>query len=68
MKQFVIKVIKRKTLADIAGILPTKRRGLQTVTVTNTVNEWIAESRKNRLEKDNASLETIAGWTAEAHT
>ena len=68
MKQFVIKVIKRKTQVDIAGILPTERRRVQTVTVTNTVKNWIAESRKNRLETDNASLETIAGWTAEAHT
>ena len=63
----VIKVIKRKTQTDIARI-PTERRRVQTVTVTNTVNSWIVESRKNRLEKDNASLETIAGWTAEAHT
>ena len=68
MKQFVIKVIKRKTLADIAGILPTKRRKVQTVTVTTTVNDWISQSRKNRLEKDNSSRETIAGWTAEANT
>jgi hypothetical protein len=68
MKQFVIKVIKRKTQADIAGIVPTERRRVQTVTVTNMVNNWIAESRKNRLAKDNASLETIAGWTAEANT
>jgi len=63
----VIKIIKRKTQADIARI-PTERRSARPVTVTNTVNNWIAESRKNRLENDNASRETIAGWTAEANT
>jgi hypothetical protein len=68
MQPFVIKVIKRKTLADIARILPTKRRTVQTVAMTTTVNNWIAESRKNRLEKDNSSRETIAGWTVEANT
>lgn len=68
MKQFVIKVIKRNALADIARILPIERPRVQREAVTNTVKDWIAESRKNRLEQDNSSRETIAGWTAEAHT
>ena len=68
MKRIVIKVIKRKTLADIAHILPVNGRGVQPVTMTTTVKDWIAESRKNRLEKDNSSRETIAGWATETTT
>jgi hypothetical protein len=64
----VIKVIKRKTLADIARILPEKCLRVRPMTVTTTVNDWIAESRKNRLENDDFSRQTIAGWAAEAQS
>ena len=66
MKTVVIKVIKRKALADIARVLPGKRLRLRPITATTTVNDWIAESRKNKLDGDNASRETLAGWTAAA--
>ena len=66
MKTVVIKVIKRKALADIARVRPAKRRRLRQVTATTTVNDWIAESRKNKLDGDTSSRETIAEWTADA--
>ncbi|HEX6125740.1 MAG TPA: hypothetical protein VFZ23_10260 [Pyrinomonadaceae bacterium] len=61
----MIKVIKRTTVADIPHVLPTKSLPVRPVTVTTTVKDWIAESRKNRIEKDNSARNTIAGWTAE---
>ena len=68
MKRTVIKVIKRKVLADIARVLPRKLLGAQPATVTTTVNDWISEFRKHKLENDNASRETIAGWAAGSNT
>ena len=57
MKTVVIKVIKRKALADIARVLPGKCLRLRPITATTTVNDWIAESRKSKLDGDNASRE-----------
>jgi hypothetical protein len=67
MKTIVIKVIKRKALDGIARALPAGRRRARPMTVSATVNDWIAENRRHRAEKDNSSRETIAGWTAEAN-
>ncbi len=66
MKTIVIKVIKRKALGDIARALPAIRRRAHPTTLRATVNDWIAESRRNRVEKDNASRDTIADWAAQA--
>jgi len=37
-----------------------------TRTVTETVNDWIAERRQVRLHEDNSSRNTIAGWAGQA--
>ena len=64
MKLTVIKVIKRKALGEITRIHPTKRLRVRAATVTTTVNVWISEFRKQKLEDDNSCRETIAGWAA----
>ena len=68
MKPIVIKVIKRKALADIARLLPAKRSRNRPATVTATVNNWIAESRRNRIGNENAARARIAGWKTEPQT
>jgi hypothetical protein len=57
----VIKVNKRNELAIVAQALQADLPA--PTTVTATVNDWIAESRKNKLEQDKSSRKTIAGWT-----
>ena len=65
----MIKVIKQKELADIARVrTPPNRPRVRPMTVTTTVNDWISESRRNKLADDISARATIAGWTAEAHT
>ena len=67
MKTPGIKIIKRKSPIEVDSPAPRKLPRLHLpMTVTATVNDWIAESRKNRLAMDNSSRNTIAGWTAEA--
>jgi len=68
MKTLVIKVIKRKAVVDIARVRTARRSRKRGPTVTTTVNDWIAESRRNRLDGDSSSRKTIADWTAEATT
>jgi len=68
MKPIVIRVIKRKALADIAQLIPTKSPRKHRTTVTGTINNWIAESRRNRIGSDRAARTKIAGWKAEAQT
>ena len=59
----MIKVIKRKVL-DSKPALPTKRLRTGIVSVKATVNEWIAERRRNQIDSDISSRETIKAWTA----
>ena len=59
----MIKVIKRKTLDSTPAkppghLLPTR------VSAQVTVNEWIEERRRNQIDSDASSRETIARWTA----
>ena len=61
-KRIVIKIIKRKS-AVIQESHASPDAPEQTV--TETVNDWIKTSRENRLDEENQSRETIAGWTAE---
>ena len=68
MKLTVIKVIKRQALDEFARVLPKKRLRVRAATVTGTVNDWISEFRKQKLENDNSSRETIAGWAARSNT
>jgi hypothetical protein len=60
----VIKVIKRNATPELPA---TVSKQLQpTRTVTATVNDWIAERRQVRLDEDNSSRDTIAGWGGQA--
>ena len=68
MKLTLIKVIKRQALGEIARVVPKKRLQAQPATVTTTVNDWISEFRKHKLQNDNSSRETIAGWAAGSNT
>jgi hypothetical protein len=60
----VVKIIKRNRKTVEPETAPTIPRPSRTV--TTTVNGWISESRKNRLDDDSSSRKTIADWTAEA--
>jgi hypothetical protein len=65
-KRIVIKVIKRKTSSDVPASEPTKTRQKRGPTATATVNDWIEESRKSRLDEDSTSRETIDRWSSES--
>ncbi len=60
-KEIVIKIIKRNAKS---GPPPRVAKRVPQ-TVTATVNDWIAERRRNRLDEDSSSRNTIAGWAAE---
>lgn len=66
-KRIVIKIIKRKVTPELPCTVSTKRPKAHPATVTETVNDWIAESRRNRLDQDSSSRKMIASWTAEVN-
>lgn len=68
MKLTLIKVIKRQALGEITRVVPKNRLQAQPATVTTTVNDWISEFRKHKLQNDNSSRKTIAGWAAGSNT
>jgi hypothetical protein len=62
--KILIKVIKR----DIGAVPPAdpakKLKQKRQPTMTATVNDWIAESRQNRLDSDRSSRRTIDDWAS----
>lgn len=56
----MIKIIKRNATPELSPVVTETLPPAQTVAAT--VNEWIAESRQIRLDKDSFSRKTIAGW------
>lgn len=66
-KNIVIKIIKRNATPELRPVGSVKLPPAQTV--TETVNEWIAESRQMRIDKDDSSSrKTIVGWADQANS
>jgi hypothetical protein len=64
-KRIAIKVVKRDMIPESAETSPTTLRQKHHPTATATVNNWIAESRQSRDDKESSSRRTIADWTSE---
>lgn len=60
----MIKVIKREALDNSDQTLPAQRPRSSGTEMADTVNEWIVESRQNKLDSDVSARKTIADWTA----
>jgi hypothetical protein len=58
----MVRVIKRNSEPEVEIPDPSTP---ETQSITSTVNDWIDESRKNRINSETLSRKTIAGWAAE---
>lgn len=61
----MIKIIKRKTTPDPEPDANGSAKAGNRPTATATVNKWIAENRRSRLDEDKSSRKTIEDWTTE---
>ena len=58
----MVRIIKRK--AEPTVRIPESNT-VETQSITATINDWIDESKQNRIDSETSSRKTIAGWAAE---
>ena len=61
----MIKIIKRNSTPELPITATIERPKAHLI--TGTVRNWIAESRKNRLDEASYSRKTIADWATESN-